>query len=893
MWPPSLGYSKATRDVVSLWRQLHRGLRALTNRRTADGELAEEVRHYAEQSAAAHVASGLSPADAARVARMELGGLTQVREQMRSYGWENVVDSTLSDMRHALRRLRAAPGFTLIAVLTLSLGVGATTAIFSAVSPILFQPLPYPGADRLAMIVEIGRDGEHAEGTFGMYRELVARSRSFDAIAVLRPWQPTMTGVNQPERLSGQRVSASYFAVLGVVPQIGRAFTAAEDQRNGPNVVVLSDGLWRRRFAADSGIIGRVIALDDISVVVVGVMPNDFENVLAPTAEAWAPLQYDMTQGRAWGHHLRTVGRLRSGIHVERATQELNVIGSQVLAELKPETYHPKTAFSAIALRSEVTRNVKPALIAILGAVALVLIIACVNVTNLLLARGVRRRAEFALRAALGARQARLMRQLLTESIVLSVLGGLVGMGVAMLGVRALVALSPPGLPRIEAITVSGATFAFGLGLTTLIGVAFGLTPALQVARSDPQLELLRGTRRATGGHRRVRNALVVAEVALALVLLVSSGLLLRSLERLFAVDGGFDASQLLTMQVQTSGRRFTEDSTTYRFFSQALDAVRRVPGVNSAALTNQLPLSGDVDLFGVRFHPSHASDAGELRGTFRYAVSPGYFQTMRIPLKRGRLLDERDVASAERVVVMSESMAKRRLAGVDPIGRRLSIGPPTPLYTVVGVVGDVRQMSLADNDVDAVYVTAAQWRYADNVMTLVIRARDDAKALVPYIRDAVWSVDKNQPIVRVATLRDLVDASGASRRFALILFEAFGLAALVLAAAGIYGVLSGSVAERTRELGARAALGASRGRILTLVLRQGMLLSGLGIALGLALSGAATQGLVAMLFGVSRLDAVTYVGVVALLLIVSLIACVVPAWRAARVDPARVLRSD
>jgi predicted permease len=309
--------------------------------------------------------------------------------------------------------------------------------------------------------------------------------------------------------------------------------------------------------------------------------------------------------------------------------------------------------------------------------------------------------------------------------------------------------------------------------------------------------------------------------------------------------------------------------------------------------MSSQLPLSGDEDLYGVRFDPVPAQDAGELRGTYRYAVSPGYFETMRIPLKRGRLLNERDAAGSERVVVISESLARRRLAGVEPIGQRMSIGPPTPLYTVVGVVGDVRQMSLAQNDADAVYVTPAQWQFADNVMSLVVRARDNVSALVPPLRDAVWSVDKDQPIVRVATMQALVDASGASRRFALIVFEVFAIAALILAAAGIYGVLSGSVAERTREIGARTALGASRSHILGLVLKQGMVLTIVGVVLGVALSGAATQGLVALLFGVSRLDAVTYVGVIALLMVVSLIACAVPAYRAARVDPAKVLRAE
>ena len=382
---------------------------------------------------------------------------------------------------------------------------------------------------------------------------------------------------------------------------LGRDFQPSDDRLNGPNVVILSDALWRRRFGGDRAIVGRQITLDDNSYTVIGVMPGGFENVLAPSAELWAPLQYDMSQGRAWGHHLRTVGRLRPGVGVDEATQEINGLGRAVLAEQHPETYDPNTQFTVASLHDELTRGVRPALLAILGAVTLVLVIACVNVTNLLLARGVQRRGEFALRAALGAGRSRLIRQLLTESLLLAAMGGVVGMAVAVLGVRALVALSPPGLPRVGAIRVDGTVFAFGLGVTTLIGLAFGLIPALQAARSDPHGDLQHGSRRTAGGHRRTRSALVVAEVALALVLLVSSGLLLRSLERLFAVPVGFDASRLLTMQVQTSGHRFDDDAATYRFFEQALEAVRRVPGVTAAALTSQLPLSGDLDEYGAQ----------------------------------------------------------------------------------------------------------------------------------------------------------------------------------------------------------------------------------------------------------------------------------------------------
>jgi putative ABC transport system permease protein len=367
---------------------------------------------------------------------------------------------------------------------------------------------------------------------------------------------------------------------------------------------------------------------------------------------------------------------------------------------------------------------------------------------------------------------------------------------------------------------------------------------------------------------------------------------LLRSLERLFAIDVGFDESRLLTLQVQTAGRRFATNSTTYQFFAQTLDAVRQLPGVAGAALTSQLPLGGDRDLYGVRFEPAPADDPGELGGTFRYAVSPGFFETMGLPVQRGRALDARDRAGAPLAAVISASLAQRRLAGRDPLGRRLIIGSGEP-YTVVGVVGDVKQQSLASNDADAVYVTATQWRFADNAMTLVVRARDDATALAPAVRQAIWAVDKDQPIVRVATMDALIAASAAERRFALRVFQAFALAALVLAATGLYGVLSGSVTERTREIGVRAALGASRGSLLGLVVRQGMTLTGLGVAIGVGGAVAATQAIASLLFGVSPLDPLTYLGVITLLAVVALLASAVPAWRAMRVDPATALRAE
>jgi putative ABC transport system permease protein len=876
---------------MSAWRQLVRGLRALTHRSAADRDVADEVQHYLEQAAAAHVARGLSPEAALRAARIELGGVQSVREEVRSAGWESLVATLLADLRYAVRRLRSAPGFTAITVLTLAVGIGGTSAIFSAVNPILFQPPPYPEAGRIAMVWETYNAGGRQEGTYGMYAELKDRARTLEFISVLRPWEPTMTGPAQPERFAGQRVSASYFHVLGVSPAMGRDFEAAEDRFGGPRVVVISDALWRSRFGADSGIVGRPIVLDGDPWVVIGVMPRRFENVLAPGATLWAPLQYDLRE-YSWGHHLRTVARLRPGVAIEQASREVDALG-RALAKQHIDSYGPRAAFAVHALQDDLTRGVKPALLAILAAVTLVLVIACVNVTNLLLARGVQRRGEFALRAALGAGSGRLVRQLLTESLVLALLGGALGAVVASLGVRALVALAPAGLPRAGAITVNGTVFAFGLALTTLIGLAFGAFPALQAARSDPGQELQHGSRRTVGGHRKTRAALVVVEVALALVLLVSSGLLLRSLRRLFAIDAGFDGSSLLTLEVQVAGHRYDAEGATVRFFEQALEAVRGVPGVGTAALTSQLPLSGDLDEYGVHVE-LNSTDQVEAGSTFRYGVSPGYIEVMRIPLRKGRVFDEHDRAGAPPVALVSESFARTVLKGADPIGRRMRIGPTTgEPYTVVGVVGDVRQVSLALSEANAIYIPESQWHFDDNPMSLVVRTRGDPAALAPAIRRAVWSVDKDQPIVRVAMMADLLAATAAERRFALVLFEAFGLAALVLAAAGIYGVLSGSVAERTREIGVRSALGASRSRILVRVLGQGLGLTALGIGIGLAGAAVVTRGLAAMLFGVSRLDLVTHAGVIGLLAAVSAIACAVPAWRAAKVDPASTLRTE
>ncbi len=879
---------------------LVRRIANLFSRSKVGRDIDDELRSHLEMRMEDNIAAGMSEEEARRDALLRFGNPVVMKERVAGVDAALGIDSVWTDVRFGFRQLRRTPGFAWTSIVILALGIGASTAIFSVVKPILLDPLPYPNAKRIMMIWEKRGASGAMDVTFASFHGMTEWSRSFDAVAVMKPWQPTLVTADRPERFEGQRVSADFFRTLGVAPLLGRDFTASDDRFHGLNLVILSDELWRRRFAGDESIVGRQVRLDDDLYTVIGVMPRSFEDVLAPQAELWAPLQYDTSlpaDGREWGHHLRMVGRLQEGVSREQATSELDVILHE-LAQRYAKGYDSSGGAPAgmivNELQSDLTKGVRPALLAVLGAVLLVLLIACVNVTNLLLARGTQRQAEFAMRAALGAPQGRLVRQLLTESLLLALLGALFGMGIAIAGARALVALSPPGLPRVSAMNVDGTVFLFALSLTTLIGVAVGLVPALQASRKDLHTGIQQTSRRTSGGRQWMRRILVVAEVSLAAVLLVSTGLLLRSMQHLFAVDPGFDASHVLTMLVQESGNRFNSDAAQLRFFTEALEQVRRVSGVASAGLTAQLPFSGDADVYGVEFEGSNPSGEPALR----YAVTPGYIETMHIPLRRGRLLNEHDRPGAPVAVLISEAFANRKFPGRDPIGQRVRVGldvghADKPWATIVGVLGDVKQQSLAMGDRDAFYISTAQWAWVDSAQSLVVRTRGNAAVLAPAARDAIWSVDKDEPIVRVATMDNLLAASEAERHFVLILFEAFALVGLVLAATGIYGVLAGSVSERTREIGVRSALGASRGSILALVIRQGMTLTVFGMLVGLVGAVVATHAIAALLFGISRLDPVTYASVTALLICVSTVACFIPARRATSVNPVEALRAE
>jgi len=887
--------------MIPLLRQIQRGVSALFSPARADAETDLEVRHFVQSRTRELERQGLHYEDALRQATTEVGSLTATREEVRASGWEHGVDTLLSDVRYALRRLRRDPVFTMVAALTLAVGIGAATAIFSAVNPILFRALPYPGAERIVTISDRAQSGAPAEPTYGTYEELASRSRSFETMSATDLWRPSLTGTDEAERLQGQRVSASYFHTLGVLPAVGRSFDDAEDAPGAARVAVLSDRLVKRRFGGADSIIGTSITLNGEPYTVIGIMAPGFTDILSPSTDIWAPLQAQpraAPNAREWGHHYRIVGRLQRGLDVDVARRELATIASQPISE------YPRVLWAGLengllvrGLQEDVTAGARPALIAVVAAAAMLLLIACVNVANLLLARSRRRRAEFSLRAALGAERKRLVRQLLTESVMLAIIGGALAFVVAQMGVGALVALSPPGLPNVDLVRVDGTAFGFGLIITTLVGITVGLMPALSASRADVRGGMQGVSRTVAGGRGAARGALVVCEVALALILLVGAGLLVRSLDRLLAVSPGVQTERVLTMQVVDAAGRNRTDQERLNFYEQALTAVRNVPGVMDAAFTSQLPLSGDLDAYGYTFAAFPERQPGEDGAAMRYSVSGDYFRVMGIPLLRGRLLDESDRADAPPSFLISESLAIQTFATADPIGQRVRFGPDSdgsrPWGTVVGVVGDVKQQSLASLNTAAFYVSSAQWRWVDPVQSLVVRTSGDAAAMTNAVRRAVWSVDRNKPIARVATMEQLVWRTGSDRRFASVIYGTFAIAALLLAAVGLYGVVSGLVAERTREFGIRSALGATRGEIVRGVLANGLLFTTIGVAIGVAGAFATTRLLDTLLYGISGADPSTYAGVIALLGSVAVLACWAPARRAAAVDPVVTLRSE
>ncbi|MBI3405584.1 MAG: ABC transporter permease, partial [Acidobacteria bacterium] len=771
----------------------------------------------------------------------------------------SVMNDFFQDLRYGMRMLRKNPGFTTVAILTLALGIGANTAIFSLVRGILLKPLPYPSPERMVMMWEKEKSGTTSNTGFATFTDWRAQNHSFSAMAAMSYWMPTLTGDTEPERFNGQRVTTDFFTVLGVKPMLGRDFVPTEDITGNHRVVILSHALWMRRFSGDPAIVGKMIQLNSIPHLVAGVLPADFASVLSPQSEIWAPLGYNETQSWACRscRHLRAVGRLKPNVALETAGAEMNTLSEHQFRD------HPTDYATAgvilTPVQEQVVGKVRTSLLSLLGAVAFVLLIACSNVANLMLGRAVQQKREVAIRLAIGAGRGRLIRQILTESVLISVLGGILGLLVAAWGVGLLSSLGTDGLPRVGEVRLDVWVLAFTFGVSLFTGILCGLAPALQGAGLNLNLTLKEGGREGGGRVRPgLRHLLVVTNFALALVLLTGAGLMLRSLTRLLNVDAGFDTHNVLTMEVTLQGKKYAakpEDGFSIppvtQFFEQALQRIRALPGVEAAGAASQIPLGGNVDMYGMHIEGKETPNPADDPSADRYSITSDYLRAMRIPLLRGRAFTSEDQQKSPMVVLISETFAHKIWPNDDPIGKRLKLGDPKGGWrTIVGVVGDVRHRGLDAPRTMQIYLPHSQW--SDNSLIVAIRASSSPESLASAVRREIWSLDKDQPITDVATMETLIGVTTAQRRFGLLMMGVFACVALLLASIGIYGVLSFLVARRTHEIGIRMALGAQRRDVMQLVMRQGLMLIVSGIAIGVVGALVLTQWLESLLFGVS-----------------------------------------
>ncbi|HEY3568939.1 MAG TPA: ABC transporter permease [Thermoanaerobaculia bacterium] len=878
-------------------------LRALRGREAVIGDIDEELRLHLEMEAAANVERGMPPEEARRAALRTFGNFDSVRERAYEVRGGGLLETLLQDVRYAGRMLAKRPGFTAVAALTLALGVGANTAIFSVVEAVLLRPLPYRHAGRVVVVWENnhtqpGRHNVISPANFLDWRE---QAKSFDEMAVFLDQPLSLTGAGEPEEVPAQLVTPNLFALLGVNPELGRAFTP-EDAKPGKRavVVVISHGLWQRRFGGAPDVIGRTVSLNGRPMSVVGVMPDGFkwfvkENSRASRpAELWLPMSLAPYSDRTKsGRFAQAVARLAPGVPLDKAQAEMDTIAGRL--ESQYPDYDKGWGITLVPLRDQLSGEIKPALLVLLGAVGFVLLIACVNVANLLLARAAGRHKEIAIRSAMGAGRRRIVRQLLTESVLLSLLGGALGLLLALWSVRALVALSPENLIGAGEVGLDLPVLAFTLAASLLTGILFGLAPALEASRVRLNESLKESSRGNAGSSRgrRLRDALIAAEVGLALVLLVGAGLMVRSFVRLQAVDPGFDARNLLTLRVALPSVRYPDDAKADAFFRQAVASLRTLPGVRSASAISELPFAalGTATSFTIEGRP--APPPGEFFGTDVRVVDEEYFRTMRIPVLAGRTFTPQEVAEDRKVCVVNQAMARVYFPGENPVGKRITVvmsDSPTPTE-IIGVVGDARYAKLEGDLQPMVYWTPPQLPYSSR--TLVLRAQGDPESLAAPARRAIQAIDKDLPVADVRTMEGWIAESMARTRFGTLLLAAFALLALTLAAVGIYGVMSHSVVQRQNEIGVRMALGARAGDVLWLVIRQGLARVLVGVGLGLLGALALTRVLSSLLYGVSATDPLTFLSLALLLTAVSWIACYIPARHAARVDPLIAMRYD
>ncbi len=801
------------------------------------------------------------------------------------------------DARFGLRMLVKNPGFTVVAVLALGLGIGANTAIFSVVNAVLLRPLPYKDSERLVMVWEdntkrgFPRDTP-APANFIDWRE---QNKVFEGMAAIAEQSFNLTGAGEPERIDGRRVSASLFPLLGVEPQLGRAFLPEEDSPSGSRVVILSYGLWQRRFGSDVNITGKPLTLNGESYTVVGVMPPDFQ-FPSRDDQLWVPIAFT-SQGAAnrGGHFLEVIARTKPGVTLQQAQAEMNTIAAR-LQQQYPEQ-NTDLGATVIPLHEQVVGDIKPALLVLLGAVGFVLLIACANVANLLLARAAVRQKEIALRVALGASRLRLVRQFLTESILLAALGGGVGLLLSLWGVNLIKAFIPENISQAQAVMIDAKVLGFTLLVSLLTGLIFGLVPATQASKLNLNETLKEGGRDSAAGSRgnRIRGLLVVAEVAISLVLLIGAGLLINSFLRLRNVDPGFRVDNLLTMRIVLPAQKYPDQTRRTNFYTELIRRIEVLPGVQSAAVTNWIPLVMQGDSQGISIEGQPDPGPGKNPVVVTRVVSPHYFSTMGIGLSQGRGFGEQGSADSPRVAMISEAMARRFWPGEDPTGKRIKSGglnSPSPWMEIIGVVKDVRQVKLDADPKPQMYVPYTQPVFFVP-SHLVVKTNVEPGSLAATVRRTVWEIDRDQPVSNVSTMKEVLSESIARQRFSMLLLGLFAAVALMLASIGIYGVMSYSVAQRTHEFGIRMALGARGIDVLKLAIRQGAKLVLIGVAIGLASSFILTRFMSSLLFDVTATDPMTFTGVASLLVLIALAACFVPARRATKVDPMIALRYE
>ncbi len=797
----------------------------------------------------------------------------------------------LHDLKYALRVMVKARGLTLVALATLALGIGVNTAIFSVIDGILLRPLPYAEPDRLVMVWQDlrARGGPATEWTGPSQQfDWKADTGVFESLASVRGWNISLAGGDAPESLQGEQTTYEYFDVLGVHPALGRAFRDGDDVPGAARVVVLSHGLWMRRFGGDPAVVGRSVSINGESHEIIGVMPAGFRPILTTGAAMWRPMRMNRAAPSRNSAINHTVGRLKPGVSVEQARAGLAML-AHTLQQAHPDSDTGK-GINPVPLQAQQTLGMRTPLLLLQAAVAFVLLIACVNIANLLLSRASGRAREIAVRRALGADRARIVRQLLTESVVLAACGGALGILLGVWGVSALKSLAPAGTPRIDDVALDGRVLAFAAILSLATGVLFGVMPAAHAARDRVTNALKQGGRGQMGdGGARARRILIVAELALALVLVAGGGLLLRTFLALEHADLGFNADRMLTGFVLPPGASYKTDAARLAFYDALAAKTAALPGVTHASLSSVIPLSGDSDEnITIEGRPPVERSADALTTWYR-VVTANYFSTMQIPLERGRLFVDRE---AEPVVVINETMAKRHWPNEDPIGRRVRIGGDSaPWATIVGIVGDVRMRGPRQATQVETYIP--YWQAPEAGINVVLKTTGDPQALAEPLRRVVKEIDPAIAVAGVQTMDGIVADSIGSSRFVATLVGVFGVLALALAAVGIYGVMSYAVSQRTQEIGVRLALGAGERQIFALVVGESLKLAGVGLVLGLAGAVAAGRAMRGLLFGVGAVDAVTFAATVAILLAVALAAAWVPARRAMRVEPMSALRAD